>query len=94
MVQLPGRWFSYQAGGSVTGLFSGGTSSQEVLGNQTRSLPLRSGLKRFFLIKLMVRAGSGHNEPSFSSAAAGLDCWEISHDALGSLLGPLALKFI
>ena len=47
-------------------------------GEQTPSLPLRSGLKLSFFIKLIVGNGSGDPETSHSYAAIGLDCWGAS----------------
>ena len=39
------------------------------------------GLKLSFLIKLIVRDGSGDPETSHGYAVIGLDCWGTSHDA-------------
>lgn len=43
---------------------------------------LKISFKLSFLIKLIVRAGSGDPEPSLSYAAIGSGCWWTSHDAL------------
>jgi len=57
--RMGGRTFSYQAPLC-------GTSCQFMTGKQTPSLPLRLGLKLSFLIKLIVRDGSGDPETSHS----------------------------
>ena len=57
--RMGGRAFSYQAPLC-------GTSCQFGFRKQTPSLPLRSGLKLSFLIKLIVRDGSGDPETSHS----------------------------
>jgi len=69
------RAFSYQAPLC-------GTSCQFGFRNLTPSLTLRLGLKLSFLIKLIVRDGSGDQYTSLDYAPVDLDCWGTSRDAL------------
>jgi len=60
---------------------------------EAHTLPLGLGLKLSFLIKLIVKDGSGDPETSHSYAAIGLDCWGTSHDApLLTLLSLLSMN--
>ena len=49
-------------------------ANDKILVRPRGSLPLRLGLKLSFLIKLIVRDGSGDPETCHSLAAIGLDC--------------------